>query len=541
TWAIIFLEMEQKSNRLIHDIYTDLNSQGSGAESSSMVLIFELDEKSKLRPIQGSVNASIDIADLGFKTDELFNHAPIYTVIEFQGENFFFQKNGSLVRLIRIHARMFHKNFLKKNTNEATVYIASREEKLIYSNDQNISSARFSARPLVQKFIDAPFTQGQFDFKSSNNEEMLGFFYEVPDSNLVIFAEMKEAEVLSSVYELRNRLLILVALVLLFTLAILYFPISMITFPLKNLVRAASQLGRGDFGIQVGESGFGEVAVLSDAFSIMAKNLGDRDELVQNLNLERIQNIRTASELKIAKSIQSNLLPSEAIPISTKLDIKGHYLPATECSGDWYHYFYNESAQETIVVVADVSGHGAGSSIFTAIIAAVFERYKIEFQSPWPISKLLDELNLTILRMGRQEWHASLLLGRYRHQDHELDLYCAGHVPPYVSLVGADGTLIKRRISMPSSLLGLEKKPNFCFKTLSFPTGSCLFLYTDGFTEAKNPEGKMLKPKKLEHLIGGFAGQKAQHIVESLLQYWNHHRSGVPAADDLCIVVMVAL
>jgi sigma-B regulation protein RsbU (phosphoserine phosphatase) len=442
------------------------------------------------------------------------------------------------IGLSRISTGVFSKIINNKKSDEAFVYLATREGRMLYSNDKDITSANFASRQLVQDFIQTPLAQGQTEFNDANGVRYYGFFKDIGDTNLILFAEVERAKALASVREIVVQFLgVLAGILLLFVIA-LQLSLRKIIGPLKDLVQLAGQIGRGNFAVEFGTAGVGEVMSLNNAFKTMVGHLVERDRAIQNLMAEQLEKIRLEGELKIAQGIQANLLPTDRLPEELGLDVFAKYIPATECAGDWYGYHHNPGANETIVTIADVSGHGAGSSMFTAMIAGLFDQHKSTSKGPWDIEKFAQDVNGVILRLGKKQWHATMLLLRYRHATQDADLLFAGHNPPFIQHSTEDIPL--KRLRGTSTVLGLEEKATCYVTQIPFKAGTTMLMFTDGLVEANNPAGKKLGDKKVLKTFQSVRTDSATQIVNRVVVAWDQHRSGTPAADDMCVMAIRA-
>jgi len=284
--------------------------------------------------------------------------------------------------------------------------------------------------------------------------------------------------------------------------------------------------------------GIGEVRELAAAFDSMVGELATRDTEIERLSAQKIEQARLAAELKIAQGVQSSLLPQSRLPLESGVDIAAVYIPATECAGDWYFQHYNKAAHETIVAVVDVSGHGAGASIFTALIAGVFDRFAAEEIGRWDIDKLLQNINSLLHRIGRREWHATLCIAVIR--EGEVTLHGAGHVPPYVVPAVKSDAALPQRLPLPSMALGLSEELSIRSKSIPFPKGTSLVFYTDGLTEAKGEDGRVVSIRTLAKTLRDSSGESSRTDLDAFIRAWRTEVGATPLEDDVCVVYVRA-
>jgi sigma-B regulation protein RsbU (phosphoserine phosphatase) len=366
-----------------------------------------------------------------------------------------------------------------------------------------------------------------------NTPAIYGFFFEVPTTNLVLFSEVTKASALAPINQVILRFLAVLSLILLVAITLLQFPLARITGPVTELAQLALAVGQGRFDVTLRTKGVGELATLTRAFSTMAAGLVERDQKVALLMEEQAVKARLQGELAIARRIQENLLPLAPLPKAAGVVVASEYISASECAGDWYHYAFDEGKRETTLVVADVSGHGAGSSMFTAMIAALFDQFRCQ-SGPFDLAGFAKAANDVIFRLGREQWHATMLVARHVAGDDRLDMLIAGHPPPLIRIEGGEG---KAPLIGGSSVLGgdLEFTPRMV--SLAFPAGSSLLIYTDGLAEAVNARRKAFGRGRIRRAFEAANGDPHE-VLRRLLDDWRAYLGGQPPNDDVCILVM---
>jgi len=89
--------------------------------------------------------------------------------------------------------------------------------------------------------------------------------------------------------------------------------------------------------------------------------------------------------------------------------------------------------------------------------------------------------------------------------------------------------------SLPLGRSWIGRSPH---RTVSFPGGSILVLYSDGLVEARNPGGEEFGFRRLETALAGLAHRSPSALMTGLLDELDRFRSGVPLPDDLTLVVV---
>ncbi len=252
---------------------------------------------------------------------------------------------------------------------------------------------------------------------------------------------------------------------------------------------------------------------------------------IQNLRLQEgaAARQRIERDMALAWEIQRRLLP-EAEPMLPHTELLGRTVPSRTVSGDYYDFF--ERGDKSLdVVVADVSGKGIGASILAASVQAAFQVWAGEH---FPPDRLCTRLNDMVFRRTSPEKFITFFLALYDPESGMVVYTNAGHNPGI--LVRGDGE---------TQLLGAHGPPLGMFAGKTYGSGSftmgagdLLALYTDGVTEAANPEDEEFgTPRLVETLVKARALSVAQiesELGAALLAF----TSGTPFGDDRTLVLL---
>jgi serine phosphatase RsbU (regulator of sigma subunit) len=540
TWAIMFLELEQQGNTFFENLTNLKKSKANSDEDIGELLI---DDVGNIEVLRGPFGTDLDLSDFNITDEKSLTEMPQISVFHHAGESYLVLSSEVNGTKNRLKLRKVPQKILKISpappTSEGLLYLLTREGRVLYTSDSKITELNVTDRPLVQKFISAPISQGQLEFEGDENRSLYGFFSEIPNSNIIMFSEVYQSTAMAPVKKIVIQFLSVLGLILLGVVVLIQLPLSKIIEPVRDLVQMAKMVGQGKFDVKPRHAGFGELSVLNSAFTAMAKGLVDRDQKVSSLMLEQVEKVRLEKELDIARRIQENLLPLIALPKEAKVEIAAEYIAAAECAGDWYHYYYDPKNEETVVVVADVSGHGAGSSMFTAVIAGLFDDARNNALEAFDMVSFAKRVNDVLFRLGRQQWHASMVMLKFSTRKDGLEILLAGHPPPLINSGPKVALDVPKPLFTGSPLLGTSLEFEPLVKNVKFPSGSSVMVYTDGLTEALNPKGKAFSRRRA-HTCFVEGSKKPQENLAHLLQNWRDHISEQQLIDDVCVVTLSA-
>ncbi|MCB0876852.1 MAG: SpoIIE family protein phosphatase [Solirubrobacterales bacterium] len=196
-----------------------------------------------------------------------------------------------------------------------------------------------------------------------------------------------------------------------------------------------------------------------------------------------IDNARIASErAEIAETLQNGLRPS-AMPELPGWALSALYSPAgaeNRAGGDFYDLLRIEGGW--MVVIGDVTGHGARAASLTALARYTLRAASAMTGDP---RRALAELNRALLRRPGAALCSVAALTLDQPARGRVRVAVAGHPPPLI--VHEAGT---REVDPPGPILGAFEDADWELETLSLEPGDQLVVYTDGVVEARGQGGR---------------------------------------------------
>lgn len=236
-------------------------------------------------------------------------------------------------------------------------------------------------------------------------------------------------------------------------------------------------------------------------------------------------------ELRAVGEIQHALLPVE-LPKIPSLDLAAHYQPAAWAGGDYYDLFPLPGGQWGIFM-ADVSGHGTPAAVLMAVTHCLAHTLPGPMM---PADRVLDRLNQQLSRRYARltETFVTAFYGTYDPVSRKIQYACAGHPPPLIKRC-LDGSL--RRLDVARGMpLGLFDEATYEPAEETLELGDQLLFYTDGISEALNPQGQIFGTERLEGELGHCSLQ-AQSLLNSILAAVDRFSAGRAADDDRTLLV----
>lgn len=258
-----------------------------------------------------------------------------------------------------------------------------------------------------------------------------------------------------------------------------------------------------------------------------------RDEIVAHL-------ARIEQELASAREIQLGMVPHEfpPPPPPARLDVHAALHPAREIGGDLYDFFYRDP-RTLCIAIADVAGKGAPAALFMARTKTLLRMVATllpgaDAAPPHP-DEVVARVNRELCGDNPQLMFVTLFLAMLDLDSRTLSWCNAGHNVPY--LIAADGEL--------TALDAARGKPlgigaHFAYQRAQrrMNPGECVFLFTDGITEATDAQGALFDECRLEPALRAIAGAPARQVVESTIASVRAFAGATPQSDDIAAMAV---
>jgi serine phosphatase RsbU (regulator of sigma subunit) len=252
------------------------------------------------------------------------------------------------------------------------------------------------------------------------------------------------------------------------------------------------------------------------------------------LAMELADKLTTRDELEIAREIQVSLEPKQ-LPEFPKLSVYFSSTPAKIVGGDFFNVVKRNDSQ-LLSIVGDVAGKGIPAALYAAHIQSMFESLSQQSASP---ANILNGLNQLICRRLREGDFITAVIAFFESAENSLTIARAGHNWP---LYYSSQTKTIEPLKTRGVCLGIDGNMGFssCLEEKSMPvkSGDVLLLYSDGITEAMNPNHQLFDQSRLESALKESAHFPAEKIVESINLRLNEFIKTEEPHDDATMVAI---
>ncbi|MEP6993819.1 MAG: SpoIIE family protein phosphatase [Acidobacteriota bacterium] len=252
---------------------------------------------------------------------------------------------------------------------------------------------------------------------------------------------------------------------------------------------------------------------------------------IQNARLmeENAEKRQMDREFALAREIQQRLLPEEPPPLPG-YELHGSNVASRQVSGDYFD-FRPRSDGKIYATIADVCGKGVGPALLMASLQASFHAWADEGV---PVAEMTGRLSEAISRRTGPDRFITFFLLLLDPATGEVEYTNAGHNPGL--LLHVDGTL--EELGSHGLPLALFPGKPYGSSRLTLAGGELLCLYTDGVTEANDPEGNEYGMPRLKELLTSQVRQSPPDIEGALARSLEEHVKGEPFADDRTLVMV---
>jgi phosphoserine phosphatase RsbU/P len=235
-------------------------------------------------------------------------------------------------------------------------------------------------------------------------------------------------------------------------------------------------------------------------------------------------------DLAIAREIQLGLLPSDfgARSAGTAWDVHAVIEPARHVGGDLFEVL-RLSEDRMVLAVGDVCGKGITAALFMAVAVTLLRTLARQCETP---DEILRRLNDELAAQNPRGMFVTMACLDVRGTT----VTCANAGHDTSLLVGSGSP----RPVFPSTgtVLGMFPDQPYSSENVELSPGDTLVLYTDGVSEAANPDGALFGDERLHACFAKGAGATAADSVERLMSSVRGFAAGAPQSDDITILAL---
>src|ERR1017187_3208088 len=238
---------------------------------------------------------------------------------------------------------------------------------------------------------------------------------------------------------------------------------------------------------------------------------------------------KSEQELALAQETQESLLP-RSLPQFENFRIHAFNNPTRYVGGDFYD-FLQLSSGEWVGVLADVSGKGMSAALLSSMVLGALS---MEFHSRTQPQEVLNRVNRLLCEKSLPYQFVTLFLFLLSPQGMG-QFISAGHTPAYL-FRSATGKI--EELGSNANVLGLFDDVSYESRAFRLDKGDILVVYSDGLTDARNPQEEMFGEKRLVGIIREEAPSGSQALEQRFLKAIEEFPQAMPQTDEISFVVV---
>ena len=252
------------------------------------------------------------------------------------------------------------------------------------------------------------------------------------------------------------------------------------------------------------------------------------------LYLLAVEKGRLERELQVARDVQVSLLPRET-PQFSGWEFVARWLPARQVAGDYYDFIPGKEGQLGIVI-ADVSDKGMPAALFMTLTRSII---RASTDPAIPPMEAMSRANRLICEDSTSGMFVTLCYALLDPASNRMTYVNAGHNPPLFFQTGKrPGQGALSHLERTGMAMGVDADTPYEQRTLSFNPGDFVVFYTDGITDALNPQGQDFGMQNLEGTVLSEREKPAEQMAQALENELETFIGEAPLFDDSTFVIV---
>lgn len=242
--------------------------------------------------------------------------------------------------------------------------------------------------------------------------------------------------------------------------------------------------------------------------------------------------MRTEAEMNVASKIQQDMLPQIFPTFDARDDFSIHAMmqPAKEVGGDFYDFFFVDE-NKLALVIADVSGKGVPAALFMVIAKTLI---KDQAQTGIDPADVFTKANNLLCESNGEGMFVTAFMGVLDLPTGQLTYVNAGHNKPLIK----QGDKYEWLEARPGFVLAGMEDVMYRQRTLQLKPGDKLYMYTDGVTEALNPNKDLYSDPRLLETINKAADMSVEETLPFIKNDIFTFANGADQADDITMLAI---
>ncbi|MCQ2795596.1 MAG: SpoIIE family protein phosphatase [Bacilli bacterium] len=300
-----------------------------------------------------------------------------------------------------------------------------------------------------------------------------------------------------------------------------YFVNQKIVHRVEMMDKSLEEIMDGNLDKELHIEGYNEFTNLSNNINLTVGALKNYAQEVE---------LRIDNELKFARDIQTGSVPT-AFPFEKAYNIYAKMEPAKEVGGDFYDYFKMNNGR-ILFLIADVSGKGIPAAMFMMRAKTLIKSLS---STDIPLEDIVNTANKELCAQNEASLFVTAWIGILDPNNGELRYINAGHMNPLLKKKnGKFAEFPNKHNFVLAAMPDYEYKSEIAY----LEPGDELVLYTDGVTEAHNPQKELYGVNRLIDLVNNAQYFNAKQLLDEISDDVVRYADGVEQFDDTTLLIM---
>ena len=364
---------------------------------------------------------------------------------------------------------------------------------------------------------------------TTNGKEKIAAIQRVEGTPLYLLIDTTHAVLSAAMLRYLQRLLSLVLVILIVGGVGTFWLVRRFAKPLNNLCYVMDRAAQGDLSARFTPDRMGfEINVVGGVFNQMIDTLLAKMEEVKN---ERVKKETLERELQLGHDVQRALFPKQ-LPEFKGLELAADSESAKEVGGDFYDLYPIPDSSKLLITIADVSGKGINACFFSLMARSLLRSFA---SASCELKSIVQQTNDLFLKdASPSSVFVTAWVGIYDASTMQIAYTNCGHLP---ALLKKSGQPIEK-LTTPGMALGVLPMEDVSIKNFTLSPMDTLVLFTDGVTDAQNPQDEMFGEERLLSLIEEKSGFGAHDLLGVIYQKLRAFSEGAALYDDLTLLIL---
>jgi len=223
-------------------------------------------------------------------------------------------------------------------------------------------------------------------------------------------------------------------------------------------------------------------------------------------------------------------LPQADVFESGNFHLVGFYRGAEKCSGDWWWY-EDLGGGRLWVIVADVTGHGAGAAMLTAAVAMGIS---IQAQTREDVIDRLERVNKEVVDRCKRKATIAMTMLVLNYETGDVQIYTMGGLPALLVPWNGNHSVL----SAASTPLGSVDRLQVGERQARLGPGDRLLITTDGIVETAVQKGRQLGFRRFVNMIHDVRTMSLNDAAQQIVHEVDQARAAQPQEDDFTFCLL---